>query len=101
MGDAARDTRPRDMHAAKEKACRLPRLAEAIDVEHVKLLDEDTRLRRRVCEILVVSGCKDVKALHWNVVRRSKILERDAAWDKLKELGALKSKMAAGKNGRK
>lgn len=75
------------MHAAKEKACRLPRLAEAIDVEHVKLLDEDTRLRRRVCEILVVSGCKDVKALHWNVVRRSKIRERDAAWDKLKELG--------------
>ncbi|GAM85021.1 hypothetical protein ANO11243_030240 [Dothideomycetidae sp. 11243] len=75
----------------------LPGMSATIDAGYKKTLDEDTRLRRRVYEILLVSGCKGVAVLDGLAVDRQKVLERDAAWHRLRELGVLKPK--SGDNG--
>lgn len=81
-----------DENAAKlEKA--LYGHAEA-DVErdrtHWQRLDEDTKLRRRVHEMLILSGCSRLESLDGLKVNRKRVNEKDDTWARLVELGLLK-----------
>jgi protein NUD1 len=60
------------------------------DAKYLERLDEDTRLRRRVYEILLASGCKRLRALDGMVFDRAAALVKDAVWERLVELGVLR-----------
>ncbi|KAF2152526.1 hypothetical protein K461DRAFT_313203 [Myriangium duriaei CBS 260.36] len=79
-----------DVQRRKARPYLLPGSSGVSDGGHWKTLDEDTRLRRRVHEILLVSGCREVRSLDGLEVKREKVLEKDAAWRRLRELGVLK-----------
>ena len=74
----------------KDKAYLLPDQ----DSEATHPVDEDTQLRKRVYEILLVNGCKGLTRLDGRAVDRSTSLRRDDAWTRLKELGVLKKTSA-------
>lgn len=58
-------------------------------------LDEDTKLRRRVFEMLVVNACKGLERLDGLEIDRRTVAKRDDIWDRLLELGVLKTKALA------
>ena len=55
-----------------------------------KPLDEATRVRRRVYEMLMTRTCGSLKSLDGLVVDRVGIEEKDGVWRRLKELGVLR-----------
>ncbi len=59
-------------------------------------LDEDTKLRRRVYEMLLVASCKDLHMLDGLEVEREDVGRKDEVWDRLRELGVLREKEGAG-----
>lgn len=60
------------------------------DAEHVAHLDEDTKLRRRVYELLLSGSCKGLARLDGVVFDRANVKVRDEAWERLVELGIMK-----------
>lgn len=72
----------------------LPPLEGEVDERSKERLDEDTKLRRRVYEMLIVNGCKNLERLDGLQVDRRKVGGRDDIWDRLLELGVLKEKDA-------
>ncbi|PNS18756.1 Septation initiation network scaffold protein cdc11 [Sphaceloma murrayae] len=84
-----------DMNLQKVKETRhiLPMVSSAADEGHKKVMDEDTRLRRRVHEVLLASSCPDLRTLDGVELDRPAVLKRDQAWERLKELGILKPKI--------
>ena len=56
----------------------------------LKPLDEATRIRRRVYEMLMTRTCGSLKSLDGLVVDRAGIEEKDGVWRRLKELGVLR-----------
>lgn len=61
-----------------------------------KRLDEDTKLRRRVYEMLVINGCKALERLDGLEVEREMVGKRDSIWERLIDLGVLKVKRGDG-----
>lgn len=59
-------------------------------------LDEDTKLRRRVYEMLLASNCGALRHLDGLEVDREDIGRRDEIWDRLRELGILRLKEGLG-----
>lgn len=59
-------------------------------------LDEDTALRRRVYEMMVVHSCPQINFLDGMEVSRQGIAHKDQIWRRLVELGILKGKDALG-----
>ncbi len=55
-------------------------------------LDEDTKLRRRVYEMLIVNACKTLQQLDGLDVDREMVGRKDNVWERLVELGVLKEK---------
>lgn len=53
-------------------------------------LDQDTKLRRRVYEMLIVAGCKRLKVLDGLEVDRAEVAYRDEVWERLREVGVLR-----------
>ena len=71
----------------------LPHLDKETDRRARERLDEDTKLRRRVYEMLLVSACPALRILDGIAgVQREEIVQRDGVWDRLVELGVLKPK---------
>lgn len=66
------------------------------DRVHLAKLDVDTRLRRRVHEMLVVSGCGELKELDGLQIDRKRMSERDDTWARLVEIGVLKKSEKSG-----
>ncbi|MCJ1391794.1 hypothetical protein MMC18_004661 [Xylographa bjoerkii] len=62
------------------------------DQQHRETLNEDTALRRRVYEMLILGGCHSLAHLDGLHVDRGTIERRDVIWDRLLELGVLKEK---------
>jgi len=58
-----------------------------------ELLDGDTRLRKRVYEVLITTACSKLSKLDGGDVVRGRILLRDKVWERLKELGILKKRL--------
>ena len=70
----------------------LPAADKATDNLSRERLDEDTKLRRRVYEMLVINGCKTLERLDGLEVDREMAGRRDGIWERLIELGVLKAK---------
>ena len=74
----------------------LPHLDPSADASARQRLDEDTALRRRVYELLVVHACPKLKNLDGlTPPPRTEVTRKDGVWDRLLELGVLKSKNRA------
>ncbi len=74
----------------------LPALDKAADNLSRERLDEDTKLRRRVYEMLVINGCKNLERLDGLEVDREMVGRRDGIWERLIDLGVLKAKGGEG-----
>lgn len=74
------------------KAYLLPIISRETDTLSRARLDEDTKLRRRVYEMLMVSGCTGLVLLDGMEVDRSGVGRRDGVWERLIELGILGEK---------
>ena len=72
------------------KAYLLPLVNRETDTLSRARLDEDTKLRRRVYEMLMVSGCAGLALLDGMEVDRSVVKRRDEVWERLMELGILR-----------
>lgn len=71
----------------------LPLLDASADASSRQRLDEDTALRRRVYELLVVYSCPKLEKLDGlTPPARGEVTRRDGTWDRLIELGVLRSK---------
>jgi protein NUD1 len=65
----------------------LPPPNEEKDKQYVARLDELTRLRRKVYEVLIVSGCRSLQALDGRECDRNAVLAKDDVWERLVSLG--------------
>lgn len=61
-----------------------------VDREYVERLDEDTRLRKRVYEMLIASACKKVVVLDGLRLDKKVVLAKDGVWKRLVELGVVR-----------
>ncbi|KAL9033309.1 MAG: hypothetical protein Q9214_007576, partial [Letrouitia sp. 1 TL-2023] len=73
---------------------RLPPADPEADARAREKLDEDTKLRRRVYEILVLARCRRLERLDGLEVkgRRDAVRKKDRVWERLWELGVLTEK---------
>ena len=79
-----------DYIAESAKAHLLPLLDNDTDAVSRERLDEDTKLRRRVYEMLLVSACKALQRLDGLQVERRAVARKDGVWERLVELEVLK-----------
>ena len=79
-----------DYTAESAKAHLLPALDKDTDTISRERLDEDTKLRRRVYEMLLVSACKSLQRLDGLDVDRRAVSKTDGVWERLVELDVLK-----------
>ncbi|KAL8905738.1 MAG: hypothetical protein Q9207_002452 [Kuettlingeria erythrocarpa] len=70
----------------------LPGIEQAADERARQRLDEDTDIRRRVYELLVVLNCGKLRRLDGLSIDRRKVISKDGVWDRLKELGVVTCK---------
>lgn len=82
----------KDYESRGARAYLLPWIDKDIDNGQRERLDEDTKLRRRVYEMLVVNACKTLERLDGMVVDKRTIGKKDDIWVRLLELGVLKDK---------
>ena len=68
----------------------LPPVDAEKDGEYLKRLDEGTRIRRRVYEMLVASECRGVRELDGLAFDREGTLVRDEVWERLVLLGVVR-----------
>ena len=85
-------TNHEEADARNTKAYLLPSLDNELDERSKERLDEDTKLRRRVYEMLIINGCENLERLDGLEVNRRSIGNRDSVWARLVELGVLKEK---------
>ena len=62
------------------------------DEQYRLSLDEDTQLKRRVYQMLFLSGCQVLQELDGLRVERRIVQKKDATWARLLELGVLKER---------
>lgn len=55
-----------------------------------RTLDEDTKLRRRIYEMLLLTACKSLAVLDGVELDKEGFRRYDAAWERLSELGVLR-----------
>ena len=60
------------------------------DAAYKARLDLDTKMRRRVYEMLIASGCSGLRVLDGLRWERERAVERDEVWTKLVEMGVVK-----------
>ncbi|KAF2094674.1 hypothetical protein NA57DRAFT_45783 [Rhizodiscina lignyota] len=75
----------------------LPLANLAADTTYAARLDEETKLRRRVYEMLLANGMSGLMTLDGLPFQRKKVLVRDDVWERLVELGVVRK---SGKQGR-
>ncbi|KAI9722040.1 MAG: hypothetical protein M1812_002000 [Candelaria pacifica] len=73
----------------------LPEAEKHIDHAYAGRLDQGTKLRRRIYEMLLACRCAKLKSLDGLVFDVDDVLSRDGVWDKLHELGVVKNSSRA------
>ena len=81
-----------ESEAKDAKSYLLPPLDNEVDRRSKERLDEDTKLRRRVYEMLVINSCQSLESLDGLEVDRKSVTSKDDVWKRLLELGVLKEK---------
>lgn len=79
----------------------LPALNHETDKTARERLDEDTKLRRRVYEMLLVTACHQLRVLDGLEVWREDVGRRDGVWERLVELEILRPKREGEGEGRR
>lgn len=74
------------------RAYLLPLVDKEADIASRERLDEDTKIRRRVYEMMVVHACRKLQRLDGLEVSRKMVGRRDGVWERLVELGVLNGK---------
>jgi hypothetical protein len=69
---------------------RLPKTEHATDNEHLARLDVETKLRRRVYDILLCNSCKNLESLDGLSFAKERAMIRDAVWERLLKLGVVR-----------
>lgn len=85
---------PQEKRAAQ--AYLLPLVDRGRDKADRERLDEDTKIRRRVYEMLLVSACPRLKALDGLEVCKGDVVRKDGTWGRLCELGVLRPRVDGG-----
>lgn len=62
----------------------------AHDAAYLQRLDDDTKLRRRVYEMLLATSCSGLKLLDGMAWSRKCVMVKDVVWERLMALGVLK-----------
>lgn len=70
----------------------LPGLEQGADETARQRLDDDTKIRRRVYELLVMLKCRNLKRLDGLSIDKRKVISKDGVWERLAELGVVTSK---------
>ena len=83
---------PADLGPQNTGAYLLPAFDKSVDNTSRERLDEETKLRRRVYEMLVINSCKPLERLDGLEVAREMVSRRDGIWERLIDLGVLKAK---------
>lgn len=86
------DGRPSEAELQLQAAMshRLPHADYTADNEHLARLDEDTKLRRRVYEILLSNGCRGLEDLDGLAFAKDRGRLRDGVWERLVKLGVVR-----------
>ncbi|KAK3721306.1 Protein nud1 [Vermiconidia calcicola] len=66
------------------------------DDQHRARLDEDTRLRRRVYEMLLANSCRGLEELDGLKLDRTSAAAKDSVWERLLELGIIRRSQNGG-----
>lgn len=83
------DSDEEDLEAKAIRAYLLPSVDKEADNQSRERLDADTKIRRRVYEMMVVRTCRRLKRLDGLEVSRKMVGKRDGVWERLVELGVL------------
>jgi hypothetical protein len=62
------------------------------DVQHLMRLDYETRIRRRVTEMMLANMCKNLRELDGLPFEKSRVLVKDDVWERLLVLGVIQRK---------
>ena len=81
-----------DLEASRIEAYLLPPLDKEQDNTSRERLDEDTKVRRRVHELMIVHTCRRLERLDGLGVDRRILKKNSGVWKRLHELGVLKEK---------
>jgi hypothetical protein len=74
----------------------MPPCIKETDRAYLTRLDESTKLRRRVYELLLATDCPRLRSLDGMVFERADVLIKDGIWDRLVELGVVKKSKKEG-----
>ncbi|KAL8955644.1 MAG: hypothetical protein Q9193_006577 [Seirophora villosa] len=81
-----------DESLQQRKLYEVPRPEQEADEAARQRLDEDTKIRRRVYELLVTLKCGNLEWLDGLSIDRRRVNSRDGVWERLMELGVVTSK---------
>lgn len=95
--DHGSDGDEEDVEAKSFRAYLLPSVDKKADNQSRERLDADTKLRRRVYEIMLVNACKKLQQMDGLRVERTMVGNRDGVWERLVELRVLNNKGEMGK----
>jgi len=70
----------------------LPPADKEADAQYLARWDEDTKLRRRVYEMLLASSCGRLTALDGMVFDKKSVMVKDRVWERLVALGVVRRK---------
>jgi hypothetical protein len=70
----------------------LPRGDTEADDQHLSRLDYETRIRRRVTEMMLANLCRDLRELDGLPFDKARILVKDDVWERLTMLGVIRRK---------
>lgn len=73
----------------------VPPTNEHDDHQYRQTLNEDTALRRRVYELLILGDCPVLTRLDGLGIERSAVVDKDVVWQRLVELGVIQEKDSA------
>ena len=84
------ETELRIVQETEQAACLLPQADATADTGHMSRLDEDTKLRRRVYELLLANSCRKLVKLDGLEFQRDRAMVKDLVWDRLIKLGVVR-----------
>jgi len=92
-------TRSVELQESRMQAYLLPAVDHKVDDEHLGRLDEDSKLRRRVNELLLANSCKKLETMDGLTFDRERVMKRDGIFERLIKLGIIKKSAKDGKVG--
>lgn len=69
-----------------------------IDIQHLSRLDYETRIRRRVTEMMLANLCKNLRELDGLTFDKARVLVKDDVWERLLFLGVIQRKQPEQEN---